>query len=118
MPVTLAPPARAALESIPEALQRVLEIDQAVLEPLVVAVLARGHVLIEGIPGTGKTLLARTLARVLGLLYFMNTIDHKDILERSRKALLYNAIPFVFFFLVFAVWLMIREGFAVNPERK
>ncbi len=56
------------------------------------------------------------LARVLGLLYFMNTIDHKDILERSRKALLYNAIPFVFFFLVFAVWLMVREGFAVNPE--
>jgi len=56
------------------------------------------------------------LARVLGLLYFMNTIDHKDILERSRKALLYNAIPFVAFFLVFAVWLMLRDGFAVNPE--
>ena len=56
------------------------------------------------------------LARVLGLLYFMNTIDHKDILERSRKALLVNAIFFVAFFLVFAVWLMLRDGFAVNPE--
>ena len=56
------------------------------------------------------------LARVLGLLYFMNTIDHKNILERSRKALPYNAIPFVFFFLVFAVQLMLREGFAVQPE--
>jgi cytochrome d ubiquinol oxidase subunit II len=37
-------------------------------------------------------------------------------LERSRKALLYNAIPFVVFFLVFAVWLLLREGFAVHPE--
>ena len=56
------------------------------------------------------------LARVLGLLYFMNTIDHKNILVRSRKELLYNAIPFVFFFLVFAVWLLLRDGFAVHPE--
>jgi cytochrome d ubiquinol oxidase subunit II len=56
------------------------------------------------------------LARVLGLLYFMNTIDHKDILERSRKALLVNAIPFLVFFLVFAVWLLLRDGFAVNPD--
>ncbi len=56
------------------------------------------------------------LARVLGLLYFMNTVDHAEILARSRKALLYNAIPFVVFFLVFAVWLMLREGFAVQPD--
>lgn len=56
------------------------------------------------------------LARVLGLLYFMNTIDHENILLRSRKALLGNAISFVFFFLVFAVWLMLRDGFAVHPE--
>jgi len=56
------------------------------------------------------------LARVLGLLYFMKTIDHDTILARSKKALLRNAIPFVVFFLAFAVWLMLREGFAVNPE--
>jgi len=56
------------------------------------------------------------LARVLGLLYFMNTIDHEIILARSRKALLHNAIPFLFFFLVFTIWLMLREGFAVHPE--
>jgi cytochrome d ubiquinol oxidase subunit II len=46
----------------------------------------------------------------------MNTVDHAEILARSRKALLYNAIPFVVFFLVFAVWLMLREGFAVQPD--
>jgi len=56
------------------------------------------------------------LARVLGLLYFMKTIDHEAILVRTRKALLKNALPFVFCFLVFAVWLMLRKGFAVNPE--
>ena len=55
------------------------------------------------------------LARVLGLLYFMNTIDNENIITRSKKQLLYNAIPFVLFFLIFTVWLMLREGFAVNP---
>ena len=55
------------------------------------------------------------LARVLGLLYFQKTIDNDNILDRTKKALLYNAIPFVVFFLVFAVWLMLREGYAVDP---
>lgn len=55
------------------------------------------------------------LARVLGLLYFMKTVDNENIIMRTKKALLYNAIPFVVFFLLFAIWLMLREGFAVNP---
>ncbi len=37
-----------------------------VLNSVLVAILARGHVLIEGVPGVGKTLLVRTLGRVLG----------------------------------------------------
>ncbi len=55
------------------------------------------------------------LARVLGLLYFMLTIDNGNIIARAKKALLYNAIPFVAFFLLFAGWLMLRDGFAVDP---
>lgn len=55
------------------------------------------------------------LARVLAILYFMNHVNHNDIFERSRKQLLYNAIPFLVFFLTFVVWLFLREGFAVNP---
>ncbi|HPD95006.1 MAG: cytochrome d ubiquinol oxidase subunit II [Bacteroidales bacterium] len=56
------------------------------------------------------------LARVLATLYFMNTIDNDEIFKRSRKQLLYNAIPFLVFFLTFVIWLMLRQGFAVNPS--
>lgn len=34
---------------------------------LLVALLCRGHVLLEGVPGTAKTLLVRTLAAALRL---------------------------------------------------
>ncbi len=33
---------------------------------LIIALIARGHVLVQGVPGLGKTLLAKTLARILG----------------------------------------------------
>jgi MoxR-like ATPase len=36
------------------------------LHALMIALIARGHVLVQGIPGLGKTLLAKTLARALG----------------------------------------------------
>ncbi|WP_437328149.1 AAA family ATPase [Sorangium sp. So ce381] len=42
--------------------------DDLILHTLV-AVLAGGHVLIEGVPGLGKTLLVRTLAHVLGATF-------------------------------------------------
>ncbi|MFT3740489.1 MAG: cytochrome d ubiquinol oxidase subunit II [Breznakibacter sp.] len=58
------------------------------------------------------------LARVLGILYFINTIDDDDIYKLSIKHLWYNAVPFVVFFLVFTVWLLLREGFAYDPQTK
>lgn len=56
------------------------------------------------------------LARVLGLLYFQKTIDNENIIARTKKELPKNALPFVVFFLTFTTWLLLRDGFAVNPE--
>lgn len=40
-----------------------------VIEQILVAVLAEGHALIEGVPGTAKTLTVKTLAEILGARY-------------------------------------------------
>ena len=40
-----------------------------VIDCLLAAVLAGGHVLLEDLPGTGKTLLAKTLARSMDLAF-------------------------------------------------
>ena len=51
------------------------EINKAVIgqspaiEQLLIALLCEGHVLLEGAPGVGKTLLVRTLAKVTGLQF-------------------------------------------------
>ncbi len=39
---------------------------QAAARALTIALIARGHVLVQGVPGLGKTLLAKALARALG----------------------------------------------------
>lgn len=57
------------------------------------------------------------LARVLGLQYFINSIEgEEELTARMRKSLLRNAVPFLVFFLVFVIWLLLRDGYAVNPE--
>ncbi len=58
------------------------------------------------------------LARVLGLLYFTNNIDDKELNPRFRKALLPNALLFLVFFLAFAVYVLLKDGFAVNPQTR
>jgi MoxR-like ATPase len=59
----------ALVERIRSALaSRILGQDEAITDVLA-AFLARGHVLIEGVPGTAKTLLARTLSRVLDVRF-------------------------------------------------
>lgn len=42
---------------------------EQVLKQIVAAILANGHVLIEGVPGIAKTLMAKALARALGLTF-------------------------------------------------
>ncbi|MEN9918658.1 MAG: hypothetical protein RL662_1094 [Bacteroidota bacterium] len=58
------------------------------------------------------------LARTIACLFLINRIDDQDLVARSRKFLLYNAIPFVVFFLTFVIWTLLSDGFAVNPETK
>lgn len=48
-------------------MQRILVGGDRLTLALEIALLARGHVLIEGVPGTGKTLAVRALALLLGL---------------------------------------------------
>ena len=50
-------------------LAKVIVGHQEAIESLLAALIAGGHVLIEGVPGLGKTLIARTLAEALDLKY-------------------------------------------------
>lgn len=47
-------------------LARVVIGTEDAVRALAIALVARGHVLVQGVPGLGKTLLAKTLAHVLG----------------------------------------------------
>jgi MoxR-like ATPase len=57
---------REALEETLHEVKRVIVGQDAMLERLLVALLAGGHVLLEGVPGLAKTLTVKTLAQVLG----------------------------------------------------
>jgi len=56
------------------------------------------------------------LSRSLAVLYFVNRLNHPVLEARSRKFLWYNAIPFVVFFLVFVIWTLLSDGFAVDAK--
>src|SRR5579863_5626556 len=61
--------ARAALGEALHEIKRVIVGQDAMLERLLVSLLASGHVLLEGVPGLAKTLTVKTLAAVLGGSY-------------------------------------------------
>src|SRR5690349_9553183 len=42
---------------------------ESIVDGTLIAILAGGHVLLEGVPGLGKTLLVRTLSEVLDLSF-------------------------------------------------
>ena len=62
-----APDPRAALQRVPVEVGKAVVGQQAVVTGLVIALLCRGHVLIEGVPGVAKTLTVRALSAALRL---------------------------------------------------
>ena len=52
------------------------------------------------------------IARILGMLYIKNNIEHQQIQERCTRQLPWNALLFLLFFLPFLIRLMIKDGFS------
>ncbi len=60
---------RTTFAAIRREIQRVIVGHEMLIEHVLIALMANGHVLLEGVPGIGKTLLVKTLARTLDLKY-------------------------------------------------
>ncbi|MCX7993915.1 MAG: MoxR family ATPase [Fimbriimonadales bacterium] len=58
-----------ALQRVEEQIGRVIIGQQGVVQQALCALLADGHILIEGVPGIAKTLLVRVIAQTLGLQF-------------------------------------------------
>ncbi len=57
----------ASIEQVLYQVKRVIVGQDVLLERMVVALLARGHLLVEGVPGLAKTLAVKTMAAALGV---------------------------------------------------
>ena len=51
------------------------------------------------------------LARILGMLYIKNNIEHEAILERCTKQLPKNAVLFLVFFVAFLIHVLVKVGY-------
>ena len=55
------------------------------------------------------------LARILGILYVINNVEHEEIRARGRRQLLINTVPFLILFLSFLVRTLLKDGYAYDP---
>ena len=62
----------------------------------------------------GLTLVCLTF--ILGSLYVINNVDDPNLRKEMRRTIRLAAVPFLVFFLAWAVWLLVRDGFAVDAE--
>src|ERR1051326_6166823 len=93
------------LNTVRQEIAKVIVGQDDVVEGVLICLLASGHVLLEGVPGLGKTTLLRTLARALSLKYsriqFTPDLMPADIVgsmiidtdERGGKALRFQPGP-------------------------
>ena len=100
------------LKRVREEIGKIIVGQQEVVDGVLICLLAGGHVLLEGVPGLGKTTLLRTLSRVLHLKYsriqFTPDLMPGDIVgsmimdtEGGTRALRFQAGP-IFAHLVLA----------------
>ena len=62
----------------------------------------------------GLTLVCLTF--ILGSLYVINNVDDSDLRKEMRRTIRIAAVPFLVFFLAWTVWLLVRDGFAVDAQ--
>ena len=67
MDQNLNPEHRKPMERVLYEVKKVIVGQDHLLERLVVALLSRGHILVEGVPGLAKTMAIKTLAEAIGL---------------------------------------------------
>jgi len=101
------------LNQVRQEISKIIVGQQDVIDGVLICLLASGHVLLEGVPGLGKTTLLRTLARALHLKYsriqFTPDLMPADIVgsmimendERGSKVLRFQPGP-IFAHLVLA----------------
>ena len=56
------------------------------------------------------------LAAILGALYVLNNIEDETIHKQMRRCIKISIGPFLFFFLTWAVILLVRQGYAVSQD--
>lgn len=56
------------------------------------------------------------LSRLLGTLYFINNIRSESLVQRCRRQLVVDGIPFLLLFLAFVAHVLLKDGFAVQSE--
>ena len=66
MDQTITPDRGAPMERVLYEVKKVIVGQDHLLERLIVALLARGHILVEGVPGLAKTMAIKTLAEAIG----------------------------------------------------
>ena len=59
---------------------------QEVIDQVLIGLFGAGHVLIEGVPGTGKTLLINAFSKISGVKTLIATIPDPDTVEDRVKA--------------------------------
>jgi MoxR-like ATPase len=59
--------ASSSCQGLLDLIEQAVVADRSFFQEILVGILAQGHVLIEDVPGTGKTLTAKTMAQLMGL---------------------------------------------------